>query len=392
MQVLGRGLRRGPLIVVVALLLLVGTGTALGVTRPWHHARNAATTQVVTARMTTIVQTVAASGTVAPAKQAGLDFAASGRVTHVKVKAGDVVHKGDVLATVGSSALAAQLAAAAAMVTADEEKVATDSPGSAQLASDEAAVSAARANLHSARAALHDAKLRATINGTVTAVNLVVGQQVNGGSTAAAAVSNGSSAAQVQIQSASSFIVNATVDDTQISEVKKHQDVSVTPEGATAPVAGTVTAVGAVPTSSSGVVSFPVTVALTGHPAQVYPGSSATLTITTSKAVNVLAIPTLAITYNGSNATVQVKSGGGTVTRSITVGQTYGLQTAVKSGLVAGEQVVVTIPTFARIGTNGGTGVTRGNFGGNFGGTSPFGGGGPIGGGQGFSRSFPGAG
>lgn len=372
-----RRLRRGPVVAGVVVLTLAATGTALGVTRPWHHKANRASTQVVAARMTTIVQTVAASGTVAAAKAADLDFAVTGRVTQVRVKAGDIVHKGDVLATVGTAALAAQLAAAQATVTADEAKVAADSSGSAQRAADEAALTAAQANLHSAQVALHDAKLRATISGTVTSVDLVVGQQVYGGSANGAAANSGSET-QVSIQSTSSFIVNATVDDTQISEVKKHQDVSVTPQGATSPVSGTVTSVGAIPTSTSGVVSFPVTVALTGHPKQVYAGSSATLTITTSKAVNVLAIPTLAITYDGSKASVRLVTGGGTTTRQITVGQSYGLQTAVKSGLVAGDKVLVTIPTFARIGT-GGNGTTRGNFGG----ITPFGGTGPVVGGDG---------
>lgn len=376
------------------MLVLVGSGTALGVTRPWHHKRNVASTQVVAARMTTIVQTVAASGTIAAAKQADLDFDVSGRVTKVRVAAGDVVRKGDVLAKVGTDALVAQLSAAQATVTSDEEKVGADEAGSAQLAADDAALTAARANLNSAEVALRDATMRATISGTVTAVNLAVGQQVNGASNAAAA---GSSSAQVEIQSTSTFVVNASVDDTQIGEIKKGQDVSVTPQGATAPVAGVVTTVGAIPTSSSGVVSFPVTVALTGHPKQVYAGSTATLTITTSKAVSILAIPTLAITYNGSSASVQLRRGGSTVTRQITVGQTYGLQTAVKTGLVAGDEVVVTIPTFARIGT-GGTGTTRGSFdgnlGGKFGGSGPFGGGTPVIGGNGpsFNQSFPGGG
>jgi RND family efflux transporter MFP subunit len=337
--------------------------------------------------MTTIVQTVTASGTVAPAKEADLDFAVPGRVTQVRVKAGDEVHKGDVLAKVGTAALAAQLSAAEATVTAEEEKVAADSATSSQLAIDQAALTAARASLHSARVALKGASLRATMSGTVTAVNLTVGQQVNGGSSNGAA--SDAASAEVELQSTSAFVVNATVDDTQISRVKKAQDVSVTPQGATTPVAGTVTEVGAVPATSSGVVSFPVKIALTGHPKQVYAGSSATLTITTGKAVNILAIPTLAITYNGSKASVRLKSGDSTVTREITVGQTYGLQTAVKSGLVAGDKVVVTVPTFARTST-GGNG-TPGNFGG---GNSPFGGG-PVvigGDGPGFTKSFSGGG
>ncbi|HVW80673.1 MAG TPA: efflux RND transporter periplasmic adaptor subunit [Mycobacteriales bacterium] len=380
-------LTRGRVIVGVVVLVVLGGSSALAATAPWNGSSSNATTEIATAQRTTIVQTVSASGTIEPAKQADLDFAVSGRVTHVRVKVGDVVTKGQTLATVGTAALADQRAAAEATVAADADKVAEDSPGSAQQRADEAALSAARSSLRSANLDLADADLKATFGGTVTAVNLSVGQEVSAGGEGDASVASGSGAtsAQVAVQSTRSFVVDATVDDTEVSEVKKGQAVAVTPEGATTPVAGTVTSVTTVPTSSSGVVSFPVTIALTGHPQDVYAGSSATLSITTSKAVNVLAIPTLAITYSGSTATVKVDTGSGTQTRTITVGQTYGQQTAVKSGLVAGDKVVITIPTFARIGSTGGTGTfTRGFGGGTFtrgfgstgGGFPSFGGGG----------------
>jgi RND family efflux transporter MFP subunit len=378
-------------VVGVVVLALLGGGSALAATQPWSSKSTGATTEVVAAKMTTIVQTVSASGTVEPAKQADLDFAVSGRVTHIRVKVGDVVKKGQTLATVGTAALVEQRAAAEATVSADADKVDEDSSGTAQQTADEAALVAARSALRSADLDLADAKLKSTFGGTVTAVNLSVGQQVSAGGDGQA--QSGDSAAQVSLQSTRTFIVDATVDDTEVSEVKKGQAVAVTPEGATEAVAGTVTSVTTVPTSSSGVVSFPLTIALTGHPEDVYAGSSATLAITTSKAVNVLAIPTLAITYSGSTATVKVKTGSGTQSRTITVGQTYGQQTAVKSGLVAGDKVVVTIPTFARIGTTGGGGggtFTRG-FGGS--GSTGFGGGGaPSFGGSGGLPSFGGGG
>jgi RND family efflux transporter MFP subunit len=379
-------------IVTVVVLALIGGGSALAATQPWHNSKPAATTELVTAKRTTIVQTVSASGTIEPAKQADLDFAVSGRVTHVRAKVGDVVTKGQTLATVGTAALAEQRSAAVATVAADADKVAADSAGSAQAAADEAALVAARSSLHTANVDLADATLKATFSGTVTAVDLSVGQQVNAGGDGQSAsdVSDGSSSSQVSIQSSKTFTVSATVDDTEVSEVKKGQAVAITPEGSTTPVAGTVTSVTTVPTSSSGVVSFPVTIAVTGHPSGVYAGSSATLSITTNKAVNVLAIPTLAITYSGSTATVEVKTGSGTTKKTITVGQSYGAQTAVTSGLEPGDEVVVEIPTFARIGT-GGTGgggtFTRGTFGG-----GTFGGGGGFTGGGGGFPTFGGGG
>jgi macrolide-specific efflux system membrane fusion protein len=91
----------------------------------------------------------------------------------------------------------------------------------------------------------------------------------------------------------------------------------------------------------------------------VYAGATATASITTKHVANVLEIPTFAITYNGSTASVRVKSGSSTSTRTITVGTSYGLETQVLSGLKAGEDVDVTIPTFPGRPT-GGTGSNEG--------------------------------
>lgn len=348
-----RNLGRLPIIIgIIVIVAAGGGGAAWALTRSSGSSNG--TTQVVTAAIHTVRQTVSASGTIAPAHEADLDFGASGRVSHVKVKVGDHVHKGQTLATIGTASLAAQQAAAQAAVTADEEKVAADG-GSSSTAADQAALVAARNQLTSATKALDAATLKSTITGTVTSVNLTVGQQVTAGADANSAnsSSNSGSNAQVVVQSAHSFLVNATVDDTQVSQVKKGQSVSITPEGAITPVTGKVRSVGKVPTSSSGVVSFPVVVRVAGHPSGVYAGASATLTITTKRVPNVLEIPALAVTYNGSTATVQLQQGGSTTTRTITVGQTYGAEVQVLSGLAAGDKVVVTLPTLPNIVRNG---------------------------------------
>jgi multidrug efflux pump subunit AcrA (membrane-fusion protein) len=382
--------RRGPVIIGLVVVVVAGGGVAWAMSR--SSGSTAGTTSLVAAAMNTVTSTVAASGTIEPAKEADLDFAVNGRVTKVRVKAGSNVHKGERLASVSRVALVASKDAAAATVTAAADTVAADTSATSatQVASDKAALTAARSSLRSAKTALADSSLRATIAGTVTSVDLTVGEQVSGGSSSTGAAteasdssdSSSSSGSQVVITSAKSFVVNATVDDTEISQVHKAQSVAITPAGANAPVTGTVTSVSSVPTSSSGVVSFAVVVGVTGHPSGVYSGASATLSITTKKAVRVLEVPTLAIRYNGSKATVQVNDGSGAVTRSITVGTMYGLETQVLSGIKAGEKVVVTIPTFGRAFTNrtgtGGTG--GGGFGGFGGGEGGFGGGGGFGG------------
>jgi membrane fusion protein, macrolide-specific efflux system len=390
-----RALRRGPIIIGLVVVLLASGGAAWALSQ--SSSSSSSSTTLIAARMATITSAVSASGTIEPAQEANLDFAASGRVKRVLVKAGDSVTKGKPLATLTRAALAADEAAAAATVTSAEDRVASDSSSSAtQQAADEAQLTAARSSLRSAKATLADAVLRATISGTVTSIDLTVGQQVSSGASTTAnnSSSSGDSDSQVVLQSSRSFIVDATVDDTQISAVHKGQSVAITPSGATLPVTGIVTSVGSVPTSSSGVVSFPIVARVSGHPSGVYAGASATLSITTNKTVRALEVPTLAVHYNGSTASVQIDDGGGTVTRTITVGTTYGLETQVLSGLKVGDKVVVTPPTFTRGTTNGGSGggggFGRGFGGGEFGNSG--GGGGFGGGGGGFGGTGSGAG
>jgi membrane fusion protein, macrolide-specific efflux system len=338
-----RVVRRWPVVVGAAVLVLAGGGVAWAVTR--SSGTGSANSQVIAAKIATINETVSASGTIAAAHKADLNFGTSGRVTSVKVAAGDKVTKGQTLALVGTAALQADYDAARATVTAAEETVSEDSGGSStELTAARSALVAARSQLKAARTALADARLKATITGTVTTVDLTKGQSVSG--TSAASSSDDSS--QIVIQSTKTYIVNATVDDTDVKSVKKGQIVAVTPDGATRTVSGTVRSVSSVPSTSSDVVTFPIVVKVAGHPSGVYDGATATTVITTKHVSDVLEIPTLAITYSGSAASVQVQSGGSTSTRTISVGTSYGLETQVLSGLKSGEKVVVTIPTFGR--------------------------------------------
>lgn len=388
-------LRRWPVVVGLVVLVVAGGGvTAWAMSRS---GSSTSSTQLVAAQVNTVRSTVSASGTIEPAHEASLDFAATGRVTKVWVKAGATVKKGQRLASITKIALVAAKDAAKATVASAADQVANDgSASSVQQTSDQAALRAARSSLRSAKQALADATLRSTIAGTVTAVNLTVGQQVSGGSAvggANAASASSDSSSQVDVQSSTSFVVNASVDDTEISSVKKGQAVQITPDGANTPVSGVVSSVSSVPSSSSGVVNFPVVVKVSGQPSGVYAGASATLSITTKKAFKALEIPTLAITYNGSTATVQVSEGAGTSKRTITVGQSFGAETQVLSGLKAGDKVVLSIPTFGRVITNRGGNGGGGNFpGGGFPGGGTFGNGGggfPTGGFGGGGSSAP---
>lgn len=411
----GKGLltKRRSLTVVVAFVVVAG-GTGI-----WFATRSsAAGPSITTTNKTesvatgTITQTVSSTGTIEPANQANLSFSVSGTVTGVDVTSGQAVTAGQTLATIDPTTLAASLALAQATVSSDQSKLATDQAAGAsasQVAADQASVVSSQAQLTSAQASLAEATLTSTIAGTVASINLSVGQQVSGsgtsssagsntgsgagastgsttrGATSSAAPSSSSStstSAQFVIISTGSYIVNATVDDTQVSQVVVGDQAVITPTGATTAAYGTVASIGLLATSSSNVASFPVVINVTGSPSGLFGGATASVVITVKNLQNVVVVPTAAIHYSGNATTVNLVTNGSTASHPVTIGAASGGNTQIVSGLAVGDQVVVPIVTIK--GFNGTAGGTRtGGFGGGGGGFGGGGGGGFGGGGGG---------
>jgi multidrug efflux pump subunit AcrA (membrane-fusion protein) len=183
------------------------------------------------------------------------------------------------------------------------------------------------------------------------------------------------------------FVVDASVDDTQVGELAAGETAGITlSSGVTS---GTVSSVGLAATSTSGVASFPVVVAVAGSPSGLYPGSSVDVVVTTKTIPNALVVPTGALHRSTSATTVTLDSNGKRTTKAVSVGLVSAGEVQITGGLSAGDKVVVTtvrVPTPA-----GGSATTRGGartgFGGGTGGfgggTGGFGGGGFGGGGFG---------
>jgi len=174
--------------------------------------------------------------------------------------------------------------------------------------------------------------------------------------------------------------VNSTVDSSQVSQVAVGDQATITVSGSTTPVYGTVGSVGLLATTTSGVSTFPVVVDVTGSPAGLYGGSSATVSIITEELQDVIVVPTTAIQYSGNNTTVDLDSGGKKVAAVVTIGAASGGDTQVTQGLSVGDKIYVTEVSFrGATGTGTGAGLFGGGGGGGFGG----GGGGGFGGGGG---------
>ena len=237
-------------IVVAAVIVLAGAGglaywLSSGSSTPTGLV---VTTQVVPVTTGTIQQTVTSSGTIEPASQASLNFAVSGTVTAVDVKAGQTVTAGQVLATVDTTALSEEVSAAQAQLDSANARLAADQAAASsttQLDTDQAAVTSAQSSLSNAQTALADASLTSTISGTVASVSLTVGQQVtgtgsgggNGNANNGSNGSNGSnsggtgSSAQVVVIGTDSYIVTTTATTPRSGRSKTATRPSSRPRG-----------------------------------------------------------------------------------------------------------------------------------------------------------------
>jgi macrolide-specific efflux system membrane fusion protein len=167
--------------------------------------------------------------------------------------------------------------------------------------------------------------------------------------------------------STGSYVVDASVGASDLANIAKGDQVTITTTGSTSPVFGLVSSIGIVASSSSGTSAFPVVVNVTGSPAGLYAGSSANVSIIYKQLSNVLVVPTLAVTRTNGNAYVTLDKNGVKSQHQVTVGLSSGGSTQVVSGLNSGDTVVETVPTVRSGGTGG-----FGGFGGGAGGSGSF--------------------
>jgi RND family efflux transporter MFP subunit len=329
--------RRWWVAVLVVLVALVAGGWT------WMARDDSPSAQRITATVAkgTYKTTVSATGTITPKREEDLSFSSSGSVTRVAVAVGDKVRKGDLLATIDSSSLQAQVDAAQAQLTAAKSQLSEDSDASStQVAADEASVASARSDLEDTQDALSDATLRAPFSGTVSAVGYEVGDKA-GGNAPASDGGSGTTPA-ITVISPRSLQIDANVSAADVSKLKKGMQVEITPTGGGDVAYGTVSEVGVIATASdSGAAQFPVTIDVTGKTAGLYAGSSADVAITVKQATDVLAVNSQALHTDGDTTYVYVIDGSKRTKRVVTVGETYGMNTQVLSGLKEGDVVEV---------------------------------------------------
>lgn len=228
------------------------------------------------------------------------------------------------------AAAEAQLARAKAAAALLVEK-----PSEDEVAILQAQVDSARTSLEIAELRLRQAQIVAPIDGTVAGVLIRKGEQAAPGSPAVTVLNEGA------------YHITVSVDEIDIDRVAVGQPVVVTLDALPdQPVDGVVSEIAPTSTSTSGVVTYLVTINIDeSQAANLRPGMSASASITVDELDNVLVVPNWAVRLNRDTgeAFVLIRHADGTIEEVVVeTGLRNEQFSEVLSGLSEGDVVVLT--------------------------------------------------
>lgn len=360
----------------------------------WWQSRQQAQTETVAlpsveATTGNVEEAVLASGSLEPIRQVNVGAQATGRIVSLKVKLGDNVKAGDLVAEIDGipqqnalrsaeadlTALKAQRAERAASLAyaesvlvrqrqmvgqnavsrdAYENAEMTVNTTRAQIESLDAQIVSSQVKVETARTNLGYTRITAPSAGTVLALVAQEGQTVNATQTAPTIVVLGD---------VSTMTVKAKISEADVLRVKAGQEVYFSVLGApdqrfpgkisfvepapdtlkTQNTTSSSTASSSSSSSSTSAVYYNALFEVPNPEGRLMTSMTAQVTVIVGRAQNVVTIPSTAIRRRGPNAFVDVLDADGKSTaRRVTVGLDNKIVAEIKDGLKAGERVVTT--------------------------------------------------
>jgi len=205
-------------------------------------------------------------------------------------------------------------------------------PDESELIAAQAQVDQAQASLERARAQLEGATIRAPFAGVVASIRPKVFEQVSSATPVLVLVDD------------AQFHLTVSVDEVDVAQVRVGDTVSITLSSFRGAVlTGHVTVVSAVPTIESGVVSYPVTIALDPTDLPLRAGITANASIMTERRDGVLVIPNRAIQIDRTTGQLFVERlrDGVPERVEITTGLRNEAMSEVLSGLEEGDELAI---------------------------------------------------
>jgi macrolide-specific efflux system membrane fusion protein len=351
----------------------------------------------------TVVSTISASGRALSTSVLPINTQASGIVKTVYVKDGDKVIKGQKIAdltldTSGeqqySSALASYYGAKSSVVSANNayytmqsaeyvanqkfmndavaRTLATNDPtyieeDDAWLAA-EASFLNQQTTLNQANVSLNNAAINlqlssptitAPYTGTISDINLVAGLVItNSSSTSSSGASTVSSSRVAVITNDATPIINVTLGETDVPNVKIGQKATVTFDSITNETfTGTVATVDRIGTIASNVTSYGVNIKLDSGSDQILPNMAATADIIIDTATDALYVPSAALVTQNGTTYAKTLVNGKEVDVAVETGISDDTNTVITSGLTEGQTVITGTVTAGTTTTSTGTSV-----------------------------------
>lgn len=211
-------------------------------------------------------------------------------------------------------------------------------PDAATLDTAQQQVAQAQIAVRQAENKLKQAQIVAPFDGTVTAVNIVVG---------GAGPTSGATGA-IQLADLDNLEIIVNMAEVDVSKIKVGQAAQITLDAlSNVTLAGEVALVAPAGVQTQGVVNYPVTVAVHDPPANVKTGMTANVNIITEQRDDVLIVPNRAVRTVGRQRMATVLFEGAEMQVPIVVGMSGDTHTEVVSGLKEGDVVVVSSTTTA---------------------------------------------
>lgn len=278
---------------------------------------------------------VEAAGSVAAPARIDVAAAVSGRVTRVAAAEGAGVGAGDLLVQLENQTLAHQLAQAESDLAEAEANLANtleplaDNRGQSNARSLQLQLEKARLTLAARQRDMERLTVRAPVGGVLLELP-GAGHEV------------GTNSLVFRVSRQSELEITFDVDELDIRRVQVGMPAAITADALPGEsFAGTVGAIAPKGTVKDGVAYFAVRVTVAA-PGALRPGMTAEVAIPVAERQAVLVVPAQALSDADGQTTVRRLDGGGQVTRvPVQVGLNTGLQAEIRSGLQAGDRVVI---------------------------------------------------
>jgi HlyD family secretion protein len=207
-------------------------------------------------------------------------------------------------------------------------------------------IEAAEARIIAAQITLDSMYIKAPFSGTITDVDILVGDEVNMGAVA------------FRMDDFSQYVVDVNISEVDINKITEGQDVVITFDAIfAAEYQGSVSEVGQVGFNLQGVVYFEIAIVISNPDELVKPGMTSGVYITVEELNDVMVVPNRAVRIDDGDRIVYVLEDGEIVMKKIILGASADAYSEVVSGeLVVGDLVILNPPTNSLFGLGGGGG------------------------------------